>query len=99
MTGKALAAAAGAVGGYVYYKRRQDPQSTFGTDPQDLVAEMPLANVAAATLAALVTRSAFAGFVVGFALSAVNGDKLNELVARKVREQRGSDTTQLTEVA
>ncbi len=91
MTGKALAAAAGAVAGYVVHQRKQDPTSSFGTDPKDdLVARAPLTNIAAAILAAVVTRSAFAGFLVGFAVSALGGDQLNQMVARKVEEQRGT---------
>ncbi len=97
MTGKALAATAGAVAGYVVYRRQQEGGSTFGTDPRELMARVPLANVAAAGLAALVTRSAATGFIVGFALSAVGGDRLNEIVARQV-EQR-TDTQPLAEVA
>ncbi len=100
MTGKALAAAAGAVAGYVVHQRRQDPTSSFGTNPKDLVARAPLANIAAAALGAVVTRSAFAGFLFGFALSALGGDQLNQMVAQKVQKQRGmADEPQFSQAA
>ncbi len=99
MTGKALAAAAGAVAGYVYNQRQQGAAPDFGTNPQDLVAPAPLANVAAATLAALVTRSGLAGFLLGFALSAFGGNKLNELVASQVQQRKNPEPQPLTEAA
>ncbi len=100
MTGKTLAATVGAVAGYVVYQRQQQgAEATFGTRPDQLLATTPLANVAAATVAAVLTRSAFAGLLVGFALSALGGNRLNELVAQKIQDQTGRTETHLTEVA
>ncbi len=96
MTGKMLAAAAGAAAGYAVYRRQQDPSSAYLSPDNNLVASTPLANVAAGALAAVVSRSAVAGFLVGFALSAFGGTRLEEMVGQKIAEAKNGATRQAT---
>ncbi len=76
-----IAAAVGSAAGFAVYQKKRLHRDQDGEAPGDVghaevVVAAPPANVAAATLAGLITGKPKVAFIVGFGVSAAMGDEL-----------------------